>query len=119
MSRLRFLADHGLNEHIVLGVLRREPGIEFLRARDVDLHESSDPEVLAYASNHQLIVISHDVNTMPAVAYARIETGSPVAGVLMVKQSESVGQVIDDLILLWSASEAEKWQNVVAFLPLS
>jgi hypothetical protein len=56
---------------------------------------------------------------MPAAAYARIETGSPVAGVLMVKQSEPVGRVIDDLILLWSTSEAEEWQNAVAFLPLS
>jgi predicted nuclease of predicted toxin-antitoxin system len=119
MSRLRFLADHGLNEHIVYGVLRREPAIEFLRARDVALHESSDTEVLAYAATHQLIVISHDVNTMPAAAYARIEAGSPVAGVLMIKQSEPVGRVIDDLILLWSASEAEEWQNITTFLPLS
>jgi predicted nuclease of predicted toxin-antitoxin system len=119
MSRPRFLADHDLNEHIVHGVLRREPAIEFLRVRDVALHEHSDAEVLAYAATHQLLVISHDVNTMPAAAYARIETGSPVAGVLMVKQSEPVGRVIDDLILLWSTSEAEEWQNAVAFLPLS
>jgi hypothetical protein len=32
MSRPRFLADHDLNEHIVDGTLRREPGVEFLRA---------------------------------------------------------------------------------------
>jgi hypothetical protein len=56
---------------------------------------------------------------MPAAAYARLEASSPMAGVLMVKQSESVAQVIDDLILLWSASEAEEWQNAVAFPPLS
>jgi hypothetical protein len=55
---------------------------------------------------------------MPAAAYARMEAGMPVAGLLMVKQSEPVGPVIDDLILIWSASEAEEWQNVVAFLPL-
>jgi hypothetical protein len=37
MSRPRFLADHDLNEHLVTGVLRREPTIEFLRVREVGL----------------------------------------------------------------------------------
>jgi len=31
MSRLRFLANHDLTEAIIVGVLRREPSIEFLR----------------------------------------------------------------------------------------
>ena len=38
MSRPRFLADHDLNEHIIDGVLRREPAVEFLRARDGARH---------------------------------------------------------------------------------
>jgi predicted nuclease of predicted toxin-antitoxin system len=88
MSCPRFLADHDLNEHIVHGVRRREPAIEFLRARDVGLHERPDAEVLEYAADNQLLVISHDVNTMPAEAYARIRADRRVAGLLMVKQSE-------------------------------
>jgi len=118
MSRPRLLADHDLNEHIVHGVLRREPAIEFIRARDVGLHEHSDAEVLEYAATHQLIIILHDVNTMPAAAYARIHAGTPVAGLFMVKQSDPVGMLIADLILIWSASEAKEWHNTVGFLPL-
>ena len=118
MSRPRFLADHDLNEHIVHGVLRREPAIEFVRVRDVGLHEHSDAEVLEYAATHQLIVVSHDVNTMTTEAYARIREAAPAAGLLLVKQSDPVGRVIDDLILIWSTSEAEEWQNAVGFLPL-
>jgi hypothetical protein len=56
---------------------------------------------------------------MSAEAYTRIRAGAPVAGLLMVKQSEPVGRVIDDMILIWSASEMMEWQNVVAFLPLT
>ena len=37
MSRPRFLADHDLNEHIVSGVLRQEPLIDFLRVRDLGM----------------------------------------------------------------------------------
>jgi len=35
MSQPRFLADHDFNEHIVVGVRRREPAIEFSRVRDL------------------------------------------------------------------------------------
>lgn len=114
MSRPRFFADHDLNEHLVRGVVRREPAIEFIRAHNIGMHERSDAEVLAYAAEHQMLVISHDVNTMPANAYTHIRAGAPMAGLLMVKQSDPVGMVIDDLILIWSASKAG-----VGFLPLT
>ncbi len=83
MSRPRFLADHDLNQRIIDGTLRREPTIEFIRARDVMLHDRSDPEVLEYAALHGFLVVSHDVNTMPGHAFARLAAGQPLAGLLM------------------------------------
>jgi len=50
MSRPRFLADHDLNEHIVSGVVRRAPTLEWVRAREVGMSEQADAEVLAYAA---------------------------------------------------------------------
>jgi hypothetical protein len=44
MSRPRFLADHDLNEHIIDGVLRREPTLVFLRSRDVGIRDRPDPK---------------------------------------------------------------------------
>jgi predicted nuclease of predicted toxin-antitoxin system len=73
MSRPRFLADHDLNEQIVTGVLPREPALACVRARDVGMSEHLDAEVLAYAADNGFIVVSHDVNTTPSAAYARIE----------------------------------------------
>ncbi len=52
MSRPRFLADNDVNDHLVDGVLRREPNIEFVRAREVGLAAKRDPEVLDYAARH-------------------------------------------------------------------
>lgn len=118
MSRPRFLADHDLNEHIIDGVLRREPTIEFLRARDLGLQRRADPLVLEWAAQNGLIVVSHDVNTMPAHAYARMDAGLPLSGLIMARQTLPVIRVIGDLVLIASASEAEEWMGTVAFLPL-
>lgn len=118
MSRPRFLADHDLNEHIVTGIVRREPALECVRVRDIEMSERSDAEVLTYATDHGLIVISHDVNTMPSAAYERMRSGQKMSGLFMVKQSDPVEPVIASLLLIWSASEAEEWAGQVCFLPL-
>ena len=118
MSRPRFLADHDLNEQIVTGVLRREPALECVRARDVGMSERPDAEVLAYAANNGFIVVSHDVNTMPSATYARMSAGQKMSGLLMVKQSDPMAAIISRLIVIWFASEAEEWKNQVCFLPL-
>ena len=117
MSRPRFLADHDLNEHILSGVLRREPGIDFLRVRDLAMRERSDEEILDFAETEGLLVVSHDVNTMPATAYARLSDGRPFPGLFMVRQASPIRAVIESLVLVWAASELEEWQNQVVFLP--
>jgi Domain of unknown function (DUF5615) len=118
MSQPRFLADHDLNEQIVTGVLRREPVRECVRARDLGMSERSDGEVLAYAADNEFIVVSHDVNTMPSAAYARMSSGQKMSGLLLVKRSDPVAAIITCLMLICSASEAEEWENHVYFLPL-
>lgn len=118
MSQPRFLADQDFNEHIITGVLRREPSVEFVRLREVGLERRPDAEVLAYAALEGLLVVSHDVNTMIDQAFARLAAGEPLSGLLMVQQRAAIALVIESLVLIWSASEAEEWHGQVVFLPL-
>lgn len=118
MSRPRFLADNDVKDAIVDGVLRREPAAEFRLARDEGVADKPDPEVLEFAATHGLIVVSHDESTMTDHAADRIRAGLPMPGLLVVPQSPPVRPVIDDLVMIWSASEAEEWVDRVEFLPL-
>src|SRR5262245_41269302 len=118
MSRPRFLADHDLREQIVDGVRRREPAIEFFRARDFGLQERGDDELLAFAAQSGFMVVSHDVNTMPGIAMQRVERDQAMHGLLMVQQRRPFGPVIESLIAIWAASEAEEWIGKTEFLPL-
>ncbi|HZZ44296.1 MAG TPA: DUF5615 family PIN-like protein [Tepidisphaeraceae bacterium] len=118
MSRPRFLADHDLNDHIVDALLRREPMIEIIRAREVGVDRQPDREVLHYAAEQGLIVVSHDVNTMPAAAYERIDRREKTRGLLMVRQTDPIGPIIESLLLIWAGSELEEWEGQVWFLPI-
>jgi len=103
MSRPAYLADHDLNEHIVSGVRRREPLIGFLRVRDVGMSRQPDEAILEFANEHRLVVV---------------KSGKSFPGLFMVRQSSPVGPIIENLVLIWSATELEEWENQVIFLPL-
>jgi Domain of unknown function (DUF5615) len=117
MSRPRFLADHDLNEHIVAGALRQEPAMEFVRVRDLGMSRRPDEEIPEQADREERLVVSHDVNTMPAAAYAHLARGESFPGLFMVHQRTPIGPIVENLVLIWATSELEEWKDQVVFLP--
>ena len=116
MSRPRFLADEDLNHAIVRGLIRREPSVEFATVVDTGLAGTSDDGVLDFAAENSLLLVSHDVNTMRALAEKRGAVEPGTYGLLLVPQSAPIGAVIDSLHLIWSVTDDEDWRNRIEFL---
>jgi uncharacterized protein DUF5615 len=119
--KVRFLADADLNKIFVTGALRREPSVDFLTAHAAGLRGMADPEVLKLAAGQQRLLVSHDVSTIPGHFRAFKAAGKHSAGVLLLPQSLDVGAAIDELLLIWLASEASEWKpdRMVALMRIS
>jgi hypothetical protein len=115
--KVRFLADADLNRAIVSGVLRREPSIDFLTAHAAGLRGMKDPKVLALAAEHERVLVSHDIGAMPAHFRKFRNSGRQSSGVFLIPQSLDVGTAIEELLLIWLASEASEWEDQLAWLP--
>lgn len=116
--KVRFLADADLNKAIVNGVLRREPSVDFKPALAAGLRGMKDDQVLALAAESQRVLVSHDVGTMPSHHRAFVSAGNQSAGVFLIPQSLDIGTAIEELILIWLASEASDWADRLEWLPL-
>jgi len=115
--KIRYQADADLNEIILLAAVRREPAIEFQTATAAGLFRLEDPVVLALASREGRVLVTHDQRTMPRhFADFIVDNTSP--GVLVVPQHLSIAATVEDLLLIWNATEAEDWINRICFLPL-
>lgn len=114
---IRFQADADFNQIIVKACQRAEPNMDFQIAAEARLIGISDPEVLAIATKSGRILVTHDRKTMPRHFADRI-IDTPSSGVIVVPQSMAVRAVVDDLVLIWMASEAEEWINRIRALPL-
>jgi len=115
--KVRFQADADLNQVILLAVIRRESAIDFRTAADAGLCGVGDREVLARAAGEGRVLVSHDRKTMPR-HFSEFTARHTSPGLILVPQSLSVSAVVNDLILIWSATEAAEWVNRLAVLPL-
>jgi hypothetical protein len=115
---IRLLADQNFDERILQGLVLRNTDVDVVRVRDIGLSEADDAEVLTYAASSGRIVVTHDVNTLVGCAYRRVRRGEPMAGVIPVPQSLSVGRAIDDLLLMTECTSQEEWEGQVRYLPL-
>jgi hypothetical protein len=115
--RPRFQADADLNYKILLGLRRREPSVDFMSADEGGIVGVSDPEVLQVAAESGRILVSHDRNTMPAHLADFLELQSS-PGVIIVSQDLDIGAAIEDLLLIWDATEAEDWVARLGFVPI-
>jgi hypothetical protein len=43
---------------------------------------------------------------------------TPSPGLIVVPQSLAVREVVDDLILIWTATQLEEWTNRIVYLPI-
>jgi hypothetical protein len=76
-----------------------------------------DSEVLSIAADSERILVSHDRKTMPAHMARFLESRSS-PGVILVSQDLDVGAAIEDLLIIWAATDAEEWRNRLGFVPL-
>jgi len=114
---VRFLADASLHGAIVTGCLRREPAIDFLSAHEARLEGVPDPEVLAFATLQNRVLVTSDLRTMPHHFGSFLEANGQCAGVFLVKQRAPLADVIEALVLVWAASDADEWKNRVVEIP--
>ncbi len=108
----RFQADNDLDQRIVVATKRLDPAIDFQTAPALGLHDVDDPDVLALAAREGRILVSHDRKTMPD-HFREFIASQNSPGVIIVSQKMPIGRAAELLHLLWAASEAEEYANII------
>ncbi len=67
---------------------------------------------------HSRILVTHDINIIPAEAYTRVRENLPMPGIFVIPSRMPVGEAIEEIMLLEECSSPGEWDNQVAFLPL-
>jgi len=115
--KIRFQADADFNQNVIRALRRRQPSLDFQTADEPGLRGLDDPEVLAIASREGRILVSHDRHTMPQ-HFADFLMTQHSPGVFILSQYLPISQAVEELLIVWEASEAEEWIDTIQSLPL-
>jgi hypothetical protein len=116
---LRLVSDEDVHGDIVRGVWRHAPDLDLVRAQDVGLQSSPDTMILEWAAGENRVLISRDRNTLVGAAWARVMAGEAMPGVLALRPHASIGEAIDDIILVARCYDEEDIRDQVVYIPLS
>ena len=115
--RVKFQADADLDGRILRGLRRTAPEIDIRSALDAGLAGLEDQEVLRIAAGAGRILVSQDRRTMPA-HFAHFMSIAQSPGVILLREAIPISNAIDELALIWAASDAEEWVGRMVWIPL-
>src|SRR5262249_35910777 len=114
---IRFLADADFSHSILKGCRRIEPTMDFRSANEI-LTGVPDLQVLAIATAEDRILVTHDRKTMPWHFGEYLMRHGSNPGVFLVSQEEELDAVIEAIVMIWAASDAEECRDRILNIPL-
>ncbi|MBI3467134.1 MAG: DUF5615 family PIN-like protein [Planctomycetes bacterium] len=119
MSAVRFLCDEHVGFALVRSLLKKEPGIDVLRigqSAAPPLGTTNSALLLMVEADGRLL-LTRDRRTMPQHVAEHLAAGRHTWGVFILRDGFSVGRLSEELLLVWSTSEAEEWRDQLEFIP--
>ena len=110
--RPRLQADNDLDQRIVVATRRLASAIDFQTAQALGLHGVPDEQVLALAAQEGRILVTHDRKTIPE-HFGNFIAQHESPGVIIISQKTPINIAAECLHVLWGASEAGEYVNVI------
>jgi hypothetical protein len=121
MSRCRFLVDECVPRSLVRGMRRRLADVDVIHVGETNAPPkgTSDPDLLEICETQHRLFLTADRATIPTFVKTHLNLGRHTWGVLVVSEDVSIGHLLDELSLVYEASEDTDWMDVLYYLPFS
>ncbi len=77
-----------------------------------------DPEILIWCESNNFILVTNNRTSMPVHLDEHLSQYRQVPGIFVLRPKATIGQIIDDLILIALAGEPQEYQNRITYIPL-
>ena len=118
--RPRFLLDENMDRAIQRQLQRLNSEIDVRLVGDAEAppRGTPDPDILMWMEHNDYILVTKNRKTMPKHFIEHLAVGGHVPGVLCVRKSVTMAELINLLYLIWYASDAEEYRDKLVFIPL-
>lgn len=117
--KVRFLLDENLPPRLIRALRGMAPGADVLRVGDPQALPlgTKDPELLVFLDSSGRLLVTLNRSSMNAHLESHLAAGGHTWGVVWIKRRSRIMRVVEDLALIWEASEAEEWRDRTDEIP--
>ena len=121
MSVVRYLFDEHMPAALRLQLLRHAPDLVVWMLGDPGAphYGTLDPDILLWCEANGFLFVTRNRKSMSVHLQDHLAIGHHVPGIFVVPPQITLGSIIDQLLLVWGASEAEEYHDLLLYLPLT
>lgn len=118
---LKYLMDENVDIAYPIQLRRRRPDlvIRVIGELGVSPKKTPDPEILLWCEEYNFVLVTNNRASMPVHLVDHIAQGRHVPGIFILNPDLSIGQNMDELILIADGSFDDEYQDQIIHLPLT
>lgn len=118
---LKFLMDENVDPVYITQIRRRQPDwvIRSVGEPATPPRGTLDPEILIWCEENDFVLVTNNRTSMPQHLSAHNAQNRHVPGVLILNPNLSVGETLDELILIAEVVAGDELRDRIEYLPLS
>jgi hypothetical protein len=120
MKGRQYLIDENMTPALADQLRRRQPAVVVACVGDALAPPKGtlDPEILRWLETHGFTLVTRNRKTMPKHLHQHLVQGHHIQGILTWRPNASLGEVIEDLLLIWELADADEYQDQIIHIPL-
>ena len=115
---IKYLLDENTDPRLKKALKRAQPEMVVWRVGDVGapiLH-SLDPDILIWCETNGFSLVTNNRTSMPMHLAAHLKAGRHVPGIFVLRSNTTIGQVVNELALIWATSEPDEFMDQAIYL---
>jgi hypothetical protein len=117
---IKYLIDENINPLYPKQIKLKEPDIvvQVIGEPGIPPKGTLDPEILCWCEENNFVLVTNNRTSMPVHLADHMAVNRHIPGIFILNPNLSVGENIEELILVALASEDGEYQDRIVYLPL-
>lgn len=121
MNAIQYLLDEHVDPRLKNALKKNSPEIIVWSVGDPEAPalSTADPDILLWCEENDFFLVTNNRASMPVHLQNHLAVKRHIPGIFILNPKMTFSETADELSLIWGASEAEEYENLIWYLPLS
>ncbi|HAC65109.1 MAG TPA: hypothetical protein DCF68_16660 [Cyanothece sp. UBA12306] len=118
---LKYLIDENVDPAYPTQIRSKQPELSILVIGEplTPTKGTKDPEILCWCEEYGFVLVTNNRRSMPGHLKEHLQNNQHIPGIFILNSSLTIGQNIEELLLIGEGSFPNEYQDQIIYLPLT